>query len=303
MPSKDQILKFLAANPDVHGRREIGRAFGITGKDRFPFKALLRQLSDEGLIGHHAANDESDRTSTDPAPYLPPVGLADIVSVDENGELWAAPVAGRNGGDETSQGTLRLLVRGLKSGPAPSRLGIGDRILARFVEADKDGDSPAMEARVIKRLDKRPNTRLGIVAGEPGSRLRLLPVSKKDRDELALEQADAGGARPGDLVTVKLERKGRGRDPRPVVTMRHGPAAEPENFSLIAIHEEGIAVDFPPAVLAEAEATRLPEIGDRTDLRDLPLLTIDPADARDHDDALYAQADPDIANPGGWIVT
>ncbi|VAW16604.1 3'-to-5' exoribonuclease RNase R [hydrothermal vent metagenome] len=312
VPSKGEILEFLAANPDVRGRREIGRAFGIAGKNRFTFKALLRQMTDEGLIGRHGEDAPPGGPSGSPSgggrPYLPPVGLADIVSVDDDGELWAVPVAGRAAGDEIDQNAPRLRVRGLKRGPAPERLGVGARILARFVEVDQadggeDGAGAAMEARVIKHLDRAPQKRLGVVAGDPGGPWRILPVSKKGRDELTLERADAGGARPGDLVTVTLDRKGRGRDPRAKVIKAHGPAAEPGNACLIAIHEEGILVDFPAAVLRQAEAARLPGRQGRTDLRNLPLITIDPADARDHDDAVHAQTDPDAANPGGWIVT
>jgi len=308
LPSKDQILSFLAANPDVRGRREIGRAFGITGKDRFPFKALLRQLTDDGLIGRNTGRDEGQRETGDQFAGYPPVGLADIVSVDDNGDLWAVAAAGPKADGDGEQSPLLMSVRGLKRGPAPARLGVGDRILARFVDVGDAGDGsgaagPAFEARVIKRLDKKPNTQLGIIAGDPGGRWRILPVSKKARDELALERADAGKAKPGDLVTINLERQGRGRGGRPVVTAIHGPAAAPENFSLISIHEEGIPVAFPAQVLAQAEAARPPDAQGRTDLCDLPLITIDPADARDHDDAVHAQLDADAANPGGWIVT
>jgi len=308
LPDKDEILKFLAANPDVQGRREIGRAFGISGKDRFPFKALLRQLTDDGLIGRNAGQSDRHGEPGGRVGALPPVGLADIVSVDDNGDLWAVPAAGRNADETAEHKPILMSVRGLKRGPAPARLGVGDRILARFVNVSDAQDSsddtaPAFEARVIKRLEKKSNTQLGIVAGDPGGRWKILPVSKKDRDELPLDRADAGDAGPGDLVTVGIERQGRGRDLRPMVTATHGPATAPENFSLISIHEEGIPVEFPAQALKEAAAARSPALADRTDLRDLPLITIDPADARDHDDAVHARADPDAANPGGWIVT
>jgi len=308
IPTRDQILEYLAANPNVRGRREIGRAFGIAGKARFPFKALLRQMTDEGLIGRHASKGDGGGEDGTAAGYLPPVGLADIVAIDQNGELWAVPVKRTADQGQSNDPDLRMSVRGLKSGPAPARLGVGDRILARFVDVSRPDDStdakvPVFEARVIKQLDNKVQSRLGCVAGDPGGPWRVVPVSKKVRDELDLDRADAGEARPGDLVTIKLEGGARGRAPRAVVSATHGPAAEPENFSLIAVHEEGIRVDFPPQVLAQAKAARLPDIAGRTDLTDLPLITIDPADARDHDDAVHARPDPNATNSGGWIIT
>ncbi len=73
-------------------------------------------------------------------------------------------------------------------------------------------------------------------------------------------------------------------------------------ISLIAVHAHGIPDEFPDAVLAEVERLEAPKLAGRTDLRALDLLTIDPVDARDHDDAVHAAPDTDAANRGGWIV-
>jgi ribonuclease R len=81
-----------------------------------------------------------------------------------------------------------------------------------------------------------------------------------------------------------------------------GREDEPRAASLIAIHAHGIPTGFSPAAEAEAEAAEPPTLKGREDLRDLPLITIDPADARDHDDAVFAEPDTDEKNPGGWIV-
>src|SRR5262249_57529321 len=72
--------------------------------------------------------------------------------------------------------------------------------------------------------------------------------------------------------------------------------------SLIAIHAHGIPDTFPEAVLREADTAREPELKRREDLRHLPFVTIDPIDARDRDDAVWAEADPDPTNKGGWVV-
>ena len=74
--------------------------------------------------------------------------------------------------------------------------------------------------------------------------------------------------------------------------------------SLIAIHAHGIPHTFPIAVQAEADTAKPATLEDgREDWRKLPLVTIDPADAKDHDDAVHAAIDPDPGNPGGFILT
>ena len=81
-----------------------------------------------------------------------------------------------------------------------------------------------------------------------------------------------------------------------------GREDEPRSASLLAIYAHGIPTGFSPAAEAEAEAAQPPTLSGREDLRHVPFITIDPADARDHDDAVYAQPDDDPKNPGGWIV-
>ena len=83
---------------------------------------------------------------------------------------------------------------------------------------------------------------------------------------------------------------------------RLGDPGAAKAVSLIAIHQHGLRDSFPDAAIEEAENAAAPELGDRTDLRDMALITIDPSDARDHDDACFAQADDDPANPRGHIV-
>ncbi len=81
-----------------------------------------------------------------------------------------------------------------------------------------------------------------------------------------------------------------------------GREDQPRAASLIALHAHAIPSGFSPAAEAEAEAAPAPTLKGREDLRRLPLVTIDPVDARDHDDAVYAHPDEDPANPGGHVV-
>ena len=82
------------------------------------------------------------------------------------------------------------------------------------------------------------------------------------------------------------------------VLERLGKLGDARSISLIAIHTHDIPQTFPGAAVEEAERARGVALGSRTDLRDMPLITIDGADARDFDDAVFAEPDPDHA--GGF---
>ena len=99
--------------------------------------------------------------------------------------------------------------------------------------------------------------------------------------------------------TVRGTRLGLGKAR---VKERLGSFDDPRSYSLIAIHNQSIPTVFSDLVLEEARAATVPELGKRRDLRDMPLITIDPADARDHDDAVWAAPDDDPKNPGGWKI-
>ncbi len=226
------------------------------------------------------------------AETLPPVGVVDVVERDTDGDLYVRLVkAARDspairlapGQDEAKAG-------------AP---GLGDRLLVRF-ETVESGDR---EARLIKRLGQSAHRVLGVVR-KSHREIRVEPVDRRSKESLILTDAEGADLRDGDLVLAQVG----GSADRP-----HGPRRgkvlevvgredDPRAASLVAIHTHGLPTGFSDAVEAEALAAEAPTLKARTDLRDLPLITIDPADARDHDDAVYAEPDDDPANPGGWIV-
>ena len=91
-----------------------------------------------------------------------------------------------------------------------------------------------------------------------------------------------------------LARKGRFDVPQARVVETLGNPDDQRQISLIAVHAHGIPDDFPEGVhRRDAEELEPPTLQGRTDLRDLPLVTIDPVDARDHDDAVHAEPDTD----------
>ncbi|MHA1114208.1 MAG: ribonuclease R, partial [Alphaproteobacteria bacterium] len=184
------------------------------------------------------------------------------------------------------------VMRGRRAGPAP---GPGDRILARLSRI-ADGD---YEARIIRHLGGAPRRLLAMFERGPHG-ARLLPVDRRDRHELAVPKGSEGGAEPGELVEARLLRGRRLGLREAEVTRRIGRADAPGSASLIAIHRHEIPVDFPAEALEETAAAVPATMDHREDIRALPLITIDDADARDFDDAVFAEADPDADNPGGW---
>ena len=208
-----------------------------------------------------------------------------IVDVDDT-TLIATPERWEAEGQPAPR--LRIVERGKRGA-----LTIGDRILARTEEAGK-----GWIAHPMKKLAKSTEMLLGVVEEMADGKLWLRPVDKRIRKDTPI--SDAGNAKKGDLVLAEPT----GRPPRisARITDILGDPFAPRSFSMIAIHKHGIPHIFPEAVEEQAVvAAKLPLHEDkREDLRDLPIVAIDPVDARDHDDAVWAAPDEDPANPGGY---
>ena len=276
LPSRDQILEFIQTSDTPAGKREIARAFGLHAQDKIALKALLKDMADEGLI------DSAPGRAFHKMGGLPKVTVLRVADVDDGGNVWAVPERW-----EAETPPPRLRVRERKRGA----LGVGERILARTEEA-----GTGWIAHPMKVLAPASEQMLGVLREEAG-RMWLTAVDKKERREVAV--SDAGGAEAGDLVLAEKA----GRPPRITarVVQRLGDPFAPRSFSLIAIHKLGIPDVFAAETLEEAQTIARQPLGeDREDLRHLPIVAIDPADARDHDDAVWAAPDDDPANPGGW---
>ncbi|MCB2109602.1 MAG: ribonuclease R [Defluviimonas sp.] len=285
LPSKTEIIDWIAENPGLSAKRDIAKAFGIKGAERIELKRLLRELESEGQL------ERRRKTYRDP-DKLPPVSVLTVLPPDGSGDMFARPVEWQGEGPEPRV----LLV--LRKTDAP--VAAGERILARLAEV-RGGDHH-YEGRLIRKIGANPLKILGIYrkSAEGG---RIVPVDKgADREWLVPPDATFG-ARDGELVEAEQAGpKGRLGLPRARVTDRLGDPSAPKAVSLIAIHQHGIPDHFPDAVIAEADAERPAPLGEREDLRDLSFVTIDPADARDHDDACCAAPDDDPKNPDGHIV-
>ncbi len=292
-PSRDAIVAFIRAHPGNIGTREIAREFGLKNADRVELKRILRELVDQGTIAKRGKKIQ------EPAA-LPPTVMADITGRDTDGELMATPTEW----DEVEHGEAPKIRIHVPRRPQPgTAAGVGDRALLR-VEKSEDTDGAAYRGRVIKVIDHAKTRVLGIFRALPAGGGRLVPVDKKQAGrELNIAKADSAGAEDGDLVSVELVRSRGFGLASGKVRERLGSLATEKAVSLIAIHAHDIPQAFSPAALHDAEEAQPATLKGREDWRELPLVTIDPPDAKDHDDAVHAEADSDPNNKGGYLVT
>ncbi|MEM7193260.1 MAG: RNB domain-containing ribonuclease, partial [Pseudomonadota bacterium] len=285
LPTKPEILQWISDNPTLTSKRDIAKAFGIKGAARIDLKRMLKELAAEGHL------EKRKKTYRDP-DKLPPVSILQVNGQTPDGELLARPLEWHGDGQEP---VVMLMPRA--SDPA---MGPGDRILARLQEVS--GEKHQYEARLIRRIGTNPQKILGVFRkrAEGG---RILPIDKGDNKEWVVATGATAGAKDGELVEAEQAGpKDRMGLPRARVLDRLGDPTAPKAVSLIAIHQHGIPDDLPDEVIAEADAQKPAGLKGREDLRDMPLVTIDPADARDHDDAVWAHADEDPKNKGGHVI-
>jgi ribonuclease R len=272
LPSRKQILDFIASSDQPAGKREIARAFGLSGQTKIDLKRLLKDMADEGLI------DSSPGRAFHKSGGVPKVTVLRVAAVDDGGNVWAVPEQWHA---ETPPPRLRVVERARRSA-----LGIGDRVLARTEEKGQ-----GFIAHPMKKLARAAQLTLGVVKQE-GERFWLSPVDKRERRELFI--SDLKDAEPGDLVLCEVT----GRPPRVSARVDAvlGDPFAPRSFSLIAIHKHGLRAEFSQDAIDEAHRVSTLPLGDREDLTHLPIVAIDPDDARDHDDAIWAEPDGE----GGW---
>jgi ribonuclease R len=281
LPDRETLVNYLRETGEAD-RAAIARAFGLKGADRRALREMLKELEGEGTLARRGRKGFAE------VGALPEVGVADVADRDPDGELLVKLVKGEDA-------PLVPLAPDRSGEQAP---GVGDRLLVRFVRLE-NGD---YEARLIKRLGQSAHRILGVVR-KARREVRVEPVDRRSKDSLVLGPEDGETLRDGDLVVASVGQPDRRYGPhRGKVLEVVGREDEPRAASLIAIHSHGIPTGFSDAAEREAEDAEPPTLQGREDLRDVPLITIDPADARDHDDAVYAEPDTDEGNPGGWIV-
>jgi len=286
LPSKSEIIDWLDAHPSASSKRDIAKAFGLKGAERIELKRLLGELSEDGRI-------ERRRRHYRDADRLPPVTVLVLIGPDAAGDLWARPMEWQGEGPQP-----RVLYLPRQSDPA---LGPGDRFLARLIEARDERHD--YEARLMRRIGQPQATRVVGIFRKATEGGRIVPIDKGVDREWQVRADATLAAKDGELVEAEqIGPRGRMGLPLARIVERLGDPSAPKAVSLIAIHQHGIPDAFSDAALAEADRAGPAPMGEREDLRDLPLVTIDPADARDRDDAVAAMPDDDPRNPDGMIL-
>jgi len=302
LPSREALLAFLSGGAAPNGvkpparvsKRDVARAFGIKGEQRTALKLLLKDLEGDGEI-------RRGRKVLSRQGRLPAMVVADIFERDRDGDLIARPVDWAESG-EPPRIHVRIPRVRREGGPAP---GMGARVLMR-VDFDPlaQGKAPAYSGRIVKILERSRARMLGVYRELETGAGRVQSIEKKAATrEIFIPQGLANGAREGDLVSLEILREGGFGLPSARVVERLGPVNTERAVSQIAIAAHDIPYIFSAATLAEAENAKPATEAHREDWRDLPFITIDPADAKDHDDAVHAEADADPENPGGFVLT
>ncbi len=276
IPSQDDLLDYIKAIKEPVSKRDLVKAFGVKGDERRPFKALLSQLEKAGLVIRQPGQMYNIPEG------LPAVTIIEVVALTKEGDVLAEPVEGAQ-----SVGKPRIEV--LHDSKKGAALGIGDRALARLTRDGNDG----YRARVIKRIEKsKVKTIMGLVVRQAKNCV-LRPTDKRARHDFDIHQTDLNGAKDGDFAIAELLPSRGMKNKRVKIIKILGQENDPSAISLISLAENDLRVEFPQSVIKETEGMTVPDLGKREDLRDMPLVTIDGADSRDFDDAVFAEKTSD----------
>lgn len=287
-PSNEQILEFIKGSPGRVGKRELARAFHLDSEQKLKLKKILRRLKEDGQLQANRKN------FADPA-HLPNVTVLEMSGLDNDGELLARPVVWEN-----KQPPPTIYMAPMRRGQ--TALAVGDRVLARMNRVeDSENGRIIYEGHTIRRLEQAPGDVLGVYKSEGPGHGRLRATDRRVKKEFVV--SDNGGLTPeiGDLMRAEVL-------PGKKLGLRHVKLREkvsrtgPKSISMIAIYDRSIPVDFTAEALKQAKDAAEAPLGDREDLRKIPLITIDGEDARDFDDAVFAEPDTDASNPGGWHI-
>lgn len=286
LPSPDEIYDYVLAQGGFVLRRDIARAFRLKGDIRKELRLLLKDMETQKRLVRRGKSYKSVELD------VPAMEVVTFIGLNDDGDYMACPV--HESCDDYTK-TILLDVSDFKKAHALSE---GDAVVVQKIKS-LDENTPEI-ARVIRILQAKPKGMLGMIQKTGPYSFVLKPVDKKDRNIYPIHHDSSLVLNDGDLVEADLER-GHGGKPRAVISEVYSDQDNVlRKLSLIAIHQYDLPYEFPEEVMESAQRKKLPPIGHREDLRSLDLVTIDDADARDHDDAVWAEPDSDPANPGGW---
>jgi len=268
------ILDYIRSCPQPQTKRDIARAFGIKGSGpRTALKFIIKDLEKNGAIekvgGGYTIPDG-----------LPGVCMATVSDITVDGDVIAVPTDW----DHEKPGTPPA-IEVMPSNKGHPALIKGDQALLRLKRIS-DGH---YEGRIIKHIDQSHNQITGFVKFTKKSAI-LIPSDKKAKQDYLIAEKDLNGAKDGDLVVGEVQKsRARMRQDNAKIIKVLGAPDDPGAISLISLTEKGLREDFPPKVLTSCKDLKVPPLKKREDLREIPLVTIDSADARDFDDAVFAE--------------
>lgn len=279
IPTHEEILDYVKAIKEPVSKRSLIKAFGIGGEERRQFKAILSQLEKSGQLKR-----EPGQVYNIP-DGLPAVMIVEIVKITSDGDVIAHPVNENVDTPETSVNAQEVhMLHDTKKGKS---LAIGDRALTRL---SRNGDGGYV-GRVIKKIERTASVDIMGVVIRQAKNFVLRPTSKKARFDYEIFDTDMKGAKDGDIVMAEVLSSHTVRHKRVKVTQIMGTENDPSAISLISMSEKDLRVEFPADAIAQAKGLVVPPVGKREDLRTIPLVTIDGADARDFDDAVFTEPD------------
>ena len=264
LPTMQELTDFLNKQTREISRREIARSFGIKGDDRTYLKHMLKEIEMRGLVRR---NGRSFRSSA----FVPNRLTVEITGQDADGELVARPIEWHEEGEPPQI----ILTKNRLKPPA----GIGDILIAKIHPVSKH----FYEGEALKRVTAAPNEMVGVFFDG-----KILSVDRRFKEAFLLDSSFPSDLKPNDLVIVNIPEL-RLRRPIAHFVKKIGKSTDAHAASLISIFAHHLPVAFSEAALEQAKKAKLPQIGTRKDLRQLSFVTVDGADARDFDDAVWAE--------------
>ena len=250
-------------------------------------KSVAKRIKHRGKPVPREGNTPRRRTTVG-GHRLPDTAVVQITGTDRDGDALARPVEW-----EVADGRPPMIHMQPERHGAPA-LAPGERVLVRL----KPTGPGRYEGRTLRRISETPGRILGVFKPGRGEN-RIIPTDRRSKAEWIVSAGQDGGAEPDEIVLAEpvAQHLHLGLKPARVLE-RLGKLGDARSISMIAIHTHDIPQVFPEAAVEEAKRARGVSLGSRTDLRDLSLITIDGADARDFDDAVFAEPDP--GQPGGF---
>ena len=274
---KKALLEFINSKNGIVTKRDIAHEFSIKGEQRRILNSLLRDLDHEGAL-------EVKRRKDIYNAGVPKSGIYQAIEIDDNGDLWCKAV---NDGELSSE---KLLVSSFaERGGKAEAVGINERFVGipKICETE---NQKHYEIKIIKRIGAANPNIFGVLHIEKGQQVgRIIPADKKNKFEIMIMPANMGKAKNDDLVGVRLLPKSGYGVQKGEITEVFGSINDPKSASILAIAAHNIPTGFSEEEENEATSAQPCQLDFRKDLRHLKLITIDPEDARDHDDAVYAE--------------